>query len=247
MKLRAPLFAFSVVIVLLVRTDAAAQTVFESGVGVALPNLVTISSSQNPDFTDPSISFNGVGYVGLRAGTISDPNLFTESFNMEVAGGASHTRTALQVDITSLLSGFIIHSAELSFLLGSQSGTQTVSASVISFETNGSLGYDWAPTAIGSPVVQSVTGSNDPLIFNSIDVTSLLQARIDQGQDWLGLHLSATGAGNQFVATTTVGQPDRAEVRLTVNFSQIPEPSSLVLLGMMVGGIGLVRRRRQSI
>jgi hypothetical protein len=235
----------SLALLFFIFNNSQAQTVFESGVGVPLQNLVTLSKGNNPNLSDPNLTFNGNGYLGLRTATPGFPELFTESFNLEVVGGLSHTRSVLQVDISSLLHGFIIHSAELSFLLGSQSGTQTVTASVISFETSGSIGYNWNPTALSGPVVQTVVGGNDPLRFNTIDVASLLQARINQGQSWLGLHLSATGSGNQFLATTTVGQADRAQVRLTVNFSQVPEPNTFAFLGLMLGGMTLVRNRRK--
>lgn len=242
---RPAILALSSALLLSIFGTVQGQTVFESGVGVPLPNLVTLAKGSNPNLADPNLAFSGNGYVGLRSATPGFPDLFTESFNLEVVGGLSHTKSVLQVDISSLLSGFIIHSAELSFLLGSQSGTQQVTTSVISFETNGSIGYNWNPTALSGPVVQTVTGSNDPLRFNTIDVTSLLQDRINQGQSWLGLHLSATGSGNQFLATTTVREADRAQVRLTVNFSQVPEPNTFALLGLMLGGMSLVRNRRK--
>jgi hypothetical protein len=221
------------------RTDAG--LIIESGVAVSLQNLATVNKPVN--LASQSTTFSGTGYVGLRG---SDP-FFAEALNLEVVNGASHSRTGLQVDISSLLAGKIIQSASLSFLLGSSSGTQSVTARVRSFDANGTLGYGaWEPVGLGTDVTQSVSGSNDPLTLNTIDITSLLQARIAEGKGWLGLQLSATGVGDQYLATTMNDDPDRAQVRLTVNFSSVPEPNSLFLVGaiLTLGGIKRIRRRK---
>lgn len=220
------------------RTDAG--LIIESGVAVILQNLATVD--RPVALNNQSTTFSGTGYVGLRG---SDP-WFAEALNLEVVSGASHSRTGLQVDISSLLAGKIIQSASLSFLLGSSSGTQSVTARVRSFDANGTLGYGaWDPVGLGTDITQTVEGSNESLKSNTIDITSLLQARIAEGKGWLGLQLSATGVGNQFLATTMNDDADRAEVRLTVNFSSVPEPNSLVLVGaiLTLGGIKRIRRR----
>jgi len=216
--------------------------IIQSNSPVSILNLATLANLQPEEFSNQNLSFLGTGYVGLRG---SDP-YFSEAFNLEVWNGASHTRTAMQIDISSLLSGKIIHSAHLTFLLGSSGGTGSVNASVKSFNANGTLDYSaWNPTGLGDPITQSVTG-NASLVENTINITSLLTARINEGQGWLGLHLSATGSGNQLFATTMNEDADRANVRLTVNFSAVPEPSSLTMVGVIftLTGLGRFRRRR---
>jgi hypothetical protein len=172
-------------------------------------------------------TYAGTGFVGYWS------HDFVHLFGVE---GYDHSRTALEVDIRAL-AGATIDSAVLSFdLLEGMAGVHNVV--LTSFSAGGLLGYFWTPPDnLGT---LNATVRLQP--FNTVDVTNLLQNRVDAGADWFGLHLRGADGLNQYTLTHTgFGyHSDRANVRLTVHYT-IPEPAALLFLAF--GAFALPRRR----
>ena len=85
--------------------------------------------------------------------------------------------------------------------------------------------------------------------YNQIDVTQLLQKRLDEGESWFGLHLKAD-SGFMYTLNNlgSVIRPDAPQVRLVVQYSDAavahaPEPSTLAIWSIL--GITLFVGRRR--
>jgi hypothetical protein len=181
-----------------------------------------------------SATFNGTGFAGMHSTSFSEFFMY-ETFN----GGAVHSRTTLQVDI-SALAGATISSATLSYVLTSGSAAVGELA-LTSWDSSGTLTY----TFPNPPNVISTT-SYFPvgLSANSLNVTAQLAERVAAGDNWFGLYFAMVTEG-VFHWTDTGGDADAALVRLDVNFQAVPEPATLTLVGVGAGVAAIRRLRRR--
>ncbi len=178
-------------------------------------------------------SFSGTGFVGLYEAAQNSTDQFVHLFGLEVA---DYSRTALEVDI-SALAGATINSAFLSFeLKDGDVASQTVT--VTSFSADGTLEYFWNPPDVLASANYTVTS----LVPSILDVTGLLQARVNANAGWFGLHLQGSDASQYTYtdASQVSGNPDSAVVRLNVDFTAaVPEVSTGVAVSMFLGAAGL--------
>lgn len=179
--------------------------------------------------------FNGNGFVGLRA------NSFDSDLLLEVSNGNSTTRTALQVDISSL-SGRTITSATLAFYLNFPASTQgqnNANLTVTSFLTNGQLAhvFDLPNSPDNQSLIETVNGP----ATNEISVTNLLQSRVDSGTNWFGLHLAAFRQDGQTAGLWTNG----TQANMSLVVTHVPEPSAITLVTALAGLVAIRRGRRK--
>lgn len=227
------------------RVLATATFAFSSLVAsaqVAVFNITDLLTSQSYTDSNTAQTFNGTGFVGLYSTAGNGSDAFAHLFGLEQS---DYSRTALQVDVSSLI-GLPILSATLSYdLLHGYTANQTVTATA--YTSNGSLGYFWnAPSNIGQ--VSFTSFGQSP---NSVDVTALLTTALGNGDSWFGLHLQ--GSSEYQWTYTLNGDIDAANVRLTVNYLQagppgaVPEPSTYGMIGAAaLAGLVAWRRFRQA-
>lgn len=182
--------------------------------------LLTYSIQDAGTFSGYSVAnqgqgYAGSGYVGMYQGQ------FAHLFGLESVDGS---RTALEVDI-SALSGTQIDSAILSFdILRNEGTAQWVTAT--SYTADGLLTHEWDPhdnLGSASGYITALSPSNQ------IDVTALLALSVTSNSSWFGLNLRGSTAYQWTYTDRPVVDPDAAHVRLTVNFTLLPEPSFLDL------------------
>lgn len=200
-------------------------------------------------------TYSGTGFVGV----VNVPNFLGLGSTLELFGpffGLSfpsvQIATALQVNITDLNSTIqstntVIDKATLSFDLVF-GGDDSNLVSVTSFDTDGVLGYVWYPPALDSVDGVVVGGT----VSQSIDVTDLLRARVDQQEDWLGLFLKSNSGMLITLTDSVFSSANAANVRLTVEYSEVPisetiahqpEPTTLAIWSIL--GVALVAGRRR--
>jgi hypothetical protein len=213
---------------------AAALLFAPSAIGstITIP-ILDIGSFQTYDTIDTAQTFTGTGFAGMY------DFAWAHLLGVEYT---SYSRTILQADI-SALNGSTINSATLTFsLLDGDNGPHGVLAT--SYTANGTLAYSWnPPDNLGTASTTAYYGEN------SIDVTSLLAASVAAGAGWFGLHLQGTD-DNAYMWTYTDnsftdGYPDRANVRLTVDYTgdAVPEPATYALLAGGLLLLGCIRKR----
>jgi hypothetical protein len=165
---------------------------------------------------DVTQTFTGDGYVSAF------PDYFLNSLSMDNA------RSYFQVDISDIL-GKDITSATLDFYIGGDATDSNVLAT--SFNSNGTLGHYWeAPNSLLSETF-TVVGSDD----NSLNVLSLLNQRVTNNSQYFSLHFNGTTSD---IYTQPSGS---ASLFLNVEYSEVPEPSTVAILAL--GLMGLVARR----
>jgi len=188
--------------------------------------------------TNVAQTFPGTGFVGMYASCFEVS--FVQLFGLE---STYCSRTILQVDI-SALAGQTINSATLTFQLLDGGAVTDHGILATSYSADGNLAYHWDP-----PDNLGTASGTVNLGPNSLDVTSLLAARLAASAGWFGLHLQ--GTDDQYIWTWTdpyqgFGR-DRAEMRLTVDYNAIPEPGTCGLAAGALLALGyLIRRRRAS-
>lgn len=206
----------------------------QANAGVVSYNLQDIGTFTDYVNSNTADTYTGTGFVGMYSSG------FAHLLGVETN---EYSRTLMQVDI-SALSGKSINSATLSFDLldgsgGSQAGT------LVGFNGgSGVLAYSWdAPASnYGSQQITLNSGAN------SLDVTSLLAAAIGNNDSWFDMHL--TGSSQyQWTYTTYYRDSNAANMYLTVDFNDgntgnVPEPASLLLLGVGAAALGASRRKR---
>lgn len=190
--------------------------------GVLSYSLTDIGSFSGTKNTDITSTYAGTGYLGMYN------NAWGHLFGAE---RSNQSRTLMQVDIGAL-AGKSITSAFLTFdLKDGDTGTQA--GTLVGFDAgSGQLAYGWnAPTENYGAVAASLVGR----AANSIDITSLLAASVGAQDSWFGMHLKGSTRYQWSVANSGSYGPDRANVRLTVNYedaAQVPEPSTALLAGL---------------
>jgi len=159
--------------------------------------------------------------------------------------------TQMQASI-SQFAGLDIASATLSFDFNRQYDAYGDDVNLVfsSFDSNGTLGYWNTGQWVGNPPAGSL-GSvylsfpQTDFSRHSIDVTSLLQDRIDGGEDYFAMLLETTSASSREYAYYT--PPSAANVVLTVEYTElIPEPATMIMLGCLGAGMVAARKARRK-
>ncbi len=209
----------SALVVLALTTSAAVNA------GVIEYEIFGLSNYAN---SNKSNTYNGQGFVGAYE------NSFGGLFCVE----GLYCRSSLQVDVSGLLSlnNLAINSAFLYFdILDGSNGRQNVT--VTGYNSDGVLRHYY--NTPGNIHQQIFTVSK--ALNNKLDVTSFLNASIDNSNNWFGLHLQ--GTTGQWTYVNGGYSKDRANVRLVVDYDtvDVPEPSTLAVFAL--GMIGLASRR----
>jgi hypothetical protein len=208
------------------QTQATVVTYTIEDIGT-FANYTTLNSGQ---------TYSGTGFVGLYETALNGSDMFGHLFGLE---DVNFSRTALEVDVSGL-AGATINSARLDFTLqNGASASQSVTAT--SFTANGNLGWFWTPPDTLGSATHTVVGQSP----NSLDVTSLLAAQVAANATWFGLHLSGTSAYQWTYTWPGLGyDPDSANVRLVVDYSAVPEPSTFVVGALLLLPFALRSARR---
>ncbi len=206
------------------------------GAGSAHADQITYSLLARYD----GAGFNGYGQTYQGNGFAG--SYYDGSFAY-IMGAADYAYTNAQVGIGNL-AGSNILSATFSFHLTAVGSPGQMNFT--GYDSNGTL--SWLPigtaaqygTATGYLNNIPGTGATDA----SFDITSIVQAAVAAGEDWLGLLMYSAGQDGGFSYTTPNG--DEAQVRLTIDYgpAAVPEPTSLVAFGAGLLALGLLRRRR---
>ena len=163
-----------------------------------------------------------------------------------------YIETQLQANI-SALSGLNITSASLSFNFNHQYDGYGSDIDLLftSFDSNGTLGWYNSQYNVGGAPVAAL--GNVGLSFaetdygvHSIDVTTLVQDRIDGGEDYFAMLMETTSESNY--EYTYQYPAESSDVVLTVHYEEtVPEPATMVALGCLGAGmIGARRMRRRK-
>jgi len=211
---------FAVCALLLATQASAAVVTFQ------LKDIGTFSDFAT---SDTSLIFTGNGFAGMYV------DQWVHILGLEKS---DESRTAMQVGIGYLL-GKDIYSARLSFdLTEGEPGVQT--SVLTGFKGNGQLAFQWnAPNANYG----SVSAPTETEGVNSCDVTALLEASVQAGDTWFGMHLR----GSELYQWTETDDIDSlANMVLTVEYGALPEPASLALVGLGLGMLAMAACRRRA-
>ncbi|MCC7412199.1 MAG: PEP-CTERM sorting domain-containing protein [Gammaproteobacteria bacterium] len=201
--------------------------------GVVIYTLADIGTFAAYTEDNVGQTFAGTGFVGMYETVRNGSDQFAHLFGLE---DVDYSRTVAQVGIGGLAGAGIV-SATLSFDLLDGSATDHGIA-VTGFAGTGALGWIWDAPGSNYGSVGALVSDG----ANSVDVTALLAASVLAGDAWFNLHLR--GTDGQYVWTYSDGDPDNANVRLTVVTRDAPEPATLALFG--AGLLGFAGRRRRA-
>ncbi len=228
MKALAKLLAALALIAAVTPPARAATTIYN------LPDVGTFANYQDFNTSD---TFSGTGFVGIYPTSAEGSGpAFAHLFGLENYNGV-FSETEMQVNITGLANTHIVNAVLSYNLVSANDGLQTVT--VTSYLANGLLSFNQTP-----PSNLGTTTFNSTGIANSVNVTALLQNAVTAGQNWFGLFLTPNGPnGHQWTYTSPNG--DEAGVRLTVEYSAVPEASQVWAGAMMLlAGAGHLIRRK---
>jgi hypothetical protein len=229
-----------VLLILPVSASAAIQT-------TSILSHVSLSGPISNGQSTSSASLVGTGFGGVHE---SKGTWLPYFLGKDYRGRDTDQVTVIQADISGLVNTKI-NSATLEWVtrMGSENGQQQVST----FVTHGVVGGSGISTdSIPGGVIQSdVFGTNGWMTnggFNQIDITSMIQQRVDSGADWLGLYFEPVGETEQ--STYTWDDADYAQVVLRIDYDTSvfhnPEPTS-AMIWLIIGVFAVLIKGRHRV
>jgi len=226
------------------------DNIFEAGLGVN-PGVVGPNLGFYPKSIDIQggalISFNSITGTSKYGGNVADPNVSPDG----VAFGTGAPGTATNITSSTGISGITFSGRAMFlvgvFLTGSSSAVQPGSITFVS----GSGGYDpdgrqdwFTDLAESFPVGQAFyIGDGKTGFNNAAGATQVWRAPAAATRLFLGF--ADGGSGGPFVGLFGAYNDNSGD--LTVNITQglaaVPEPGTVLLMGLGLLGVGLLRKR----